>query len=248
MAGNVEALAKLRDVARHAGETGQVSRIEGLAAAECYARLAASVGTADDRRALVTLLLIRADELARMNHPHAGLRREATHHLKALADAGDDLAGAELLTLANGPGLLPDLPAETSDSIAATFAAAARGDVTALLGMADAAIAMTAFGSPRFDGLVQAEQYARLAAQMGSLPATMALAAILLLRWDDGVAGGLDHAVEALGLALPLVEAGHAPAAVLLSTALLDIFPADLTYLIGHLPALLAHISPEGTA
>ncbi len=242
----VGALGQLRDTARRAGDNGLVSQTEALAAAECYARLAAAIGTDQDRREFVAILLCRADQLASVGLPDGALRREAVEHLTALAAGGDDYAAGQLETLQQSSQVPDLLPAESIASMASTFASAARGDTQALLGMADAVMTMTLCGSPRFEGLVQAEQYTRLGVFGGCTASTIALAGVLLLRWDDGE--GLEHAVEALGLLMPLVEQDHPQAVGLVTITLMDLAPADLGHLVSRLPALLAHCSPEGNA
>ena len=247
--GSAAALSNLRDIARRAGETGQVSCVESLAAAECYARLAAAVGTTQDRRELVSILLVRAEQLARVNLPHAALRREAAEHLTVLAASDDDLAAAQLNALCYVPALSDTLPAETAANIASTFVSAARGDAEALIGMADAAMAMTLCGHPKFEGLIQAEQYTRLAAQVGNRSAKSALAGVLLLRWSMGDAlSDRDHAVEAFGILLQVIDDGDDAVAAMLSVAMCDLPAPDLTYFVRHHPQLLAHCSPGGSA
>ena len=129
-AGSASAQLGLADAAIKAGAEGFVRQLESLIAAETWARLAAAIGGAEEQRALVGVLLARADFEVR----HGGIgmsawyENEARRVLKLLVALDDPNAKSALDEL----GPVDDDHEGPDIQNVAQLAAAARGDVNAL--------------------------------------------------------------------------------------------------------------------
>lgn len=240
----------LVDLAIAAGASGQMRQIESLMAAETWARLASSVGEAPEHRALVGVLLARAEfEASRgavdMTGWYVG---EAKRVLKLLAALGDPDANAAIEELGGRDRQHP----EPDAVLMANLTKAANGDFDALATLFDDAYAL--IGSPACEPLeafTACELYARLGASQGDSGHIRRLAGIMLKRaeWEhnEGSAELAAAAVsDAVSLLTILVDAGDTAMAPWLSLVVETAPRNCVVKAAATFPTVLRFIDPEG--
>ncbi|GEM71129.1 hypothetical protein SAQ01S_08950 [Sphingomonas aquatilis NBRC 16722] len=253
--GSVEAYRALREQALELGLAGEVSRLESLTAAECYAYLAASIGDAQDRRRLAGILIARADYRAMRGCTNPFFRMEAAHWLRGLADAGDVEAADQLDAMGVGPVWEEDrAQTELRTNILANFADAARGDLNALASMSENNLRSVADGDGRLEALVKAEQFARIGSFSGDPLMRMRLAGVVLLRREYELRDGGSRfracwaANESVGLLLTLCNEGIADAWPPLANLIASLSRPEVALIAADIPEVLSVINPEGHA
>ena len=251
-AGSTSAHLGLVDLAIAAGACGSCRQIESLAAAETWARLAAAGGGKDENRALVGVLLARAEfEIGRCAVYNAqwyeGEARRVLKLLMALDDADARQALEELGAPPEGEHHEPDLLVFTN------LAAAARGDLAALGSLCDEAFRLLHDGqSDPIEALTAGELYARLASASGDADQMRRLAGVLLKRaeyeYREGWAALADNAVaEATVLLSILVDTGDHSMASWLSMLVNESPMPAIATATRHRPTILKFIEPQGT-
>lgn len=235
--GSVAAQLGLIDLALAAGASGFVRQIEGLIAAETWARLAASAGGESERRALAGVLLARAEfEEARSNDYNANWYRDEAN--KLLGACEDDSAS---------PG---DDPA--ADQLARRLEGAAKGNLVALCQLYDAAAQriLADKGDP-IEALVAGELYSRLGSESGDADQLVRLSAILIARsryeFDAGAYGPAASAIgEAAIILAGLAETGNTEAASWLAEASHSMLSLGIAAAAKFQPAILKYIPSRG--
>lgn len=249
--GSVAAQLGLIDVALAAGANGTCRPIESLVAAETLARLAAANGGSDESRALIGVLLARAEfELSRDAIYNAEwYHGQARGVLQNIADAGDPDAAAVLAQVDD------EMPAATTldGALQAHLRAASQGDLASLTALYDmAAESIIAGQGDLLEALVVAELYARMAAAIGGERHFRRLIAILTARarYEREIGSTpLEQIVtaEAAALMVAAVEGGDRQ--VLPWLAALVAQPANRGIIAAavQIPELLNYMPAEGT-
>jgi hypothetical protein len=249
--GSLAAHLGLVDRAMAAGAAGTCRQIESLAAAETWARLAAAAGGRDENRALVGVLLARAEfEIGRCAAYNAqwyeGEARRVLKLLVAMDDADARQALEELGEPPEGEHDEPDVLVFTN------HAAAARGDIAALGSLCDEALCLLHGGqSDPIEALTAGELYARLGSVSGDSNQMRRLAGVLLKRaeyeYREGWAALADNAVaEAASLLSILVDTGDHSMVAWLSMLVNESPITAIAAAIRQRPTILKFIDTEG--
>lgn len=250
--GNVAAQLGLVDHAIAAGAAGTCRKIEALAAAETWARLAAAGGGADESRALVGVLLARAEfEVGRCSVYNAQwYEGEARRVLKLLVSLDDEDAKQALEELGEPPEGEHNAP---DVLVFKNLSAAAKGDLTALGSLCDEAFRLLQVGgTDPIEALTAGELYARLGSVSGDADQMRRLAGILLKRaeyeYGEGWAALADNAVaEAAVLLSILVDTGDQSMASWLSILVTESALPAIVTAARHRPTILKFLEPQGT-
>lgn len=250
-AGSASAQLGLVDLAIAAGASGAVRQIESLIAAETWARLAAANGGVDEQRALVGVLLARAEfEVTRCSVDGAAwYDGEARRILKLLVALDDPDAQRALDELGEPGEARPEGPDAQE---LALLSAAAQGDIYALDSLSEQAMSLFYSGAANaLEALTVAEIYARLGAASGKSGLMRRLAGVRLkraeLEYRDGSeALGNDAVTEAAVLLSIMTDCGDGSMAPWLQMLVSDAPRAAIAAATWHRPSILKFIEPEG--
>lgn len=251
-AGSASAQLGLVDLAIAAGASGTLRQIESLISAETWARLAAANGGVDEQRALVGVLLARAEfEIRRCSVDGAAwYEGEARRILKLLVALDDADARQALVDLGEPGETQPEPP--TADDLA-ILSSAARGDLHALDALSEQAMSLYYSGAANaLEALTVAELYAHLGATSGNSGLMRRLAGVRLKRaefeYGEGFSALGDAAVaDAAVLLSIMVDCGDAPMAPWLQILANDAPKSAVAAAVRGRPTILKFIEPEGT-
>ena len=250
--GSAAAQLSMVDCAMSAVGCGPKSQLEALAAAETWARLAAANGGIDEQRALVRVLLSRAEFEVHRAAPDgaAWYEGEARRILKLLVALDDQEAAQALVELGPVKGEQPECP---SAQTLATLAAAACGDLTAIDTLCEEAYTFFQTGQANAtEALTIAELYARMGAASGHGGLMRRLAGVLLKRaeleyQDAAWAEGDALVTEAAVLMSIMVDCGDLSVAPWLELLVVDAPRTALASSVVSRPTILKFIEPEGS-
>ena len=249
--GSLAAHLGLVDLAIAAGASGEVRQIESLIAAETWARLAASAGGVAEHRALVGVLLARAEfEDDRFNQSMVTwYRGEARRILKLLIAMDDPDAAQALVEI--GPAI--DVQHHDPDvSLMADLSKAAKGDLLILAALFDEAYnRLGTDGCDPLEALTVCELYARLGASVGDGGHMRRLAGTMLKRaeWEyaDGSSIIADAAISDAAVVLSiLIECGDTTMVPWLSLMVEGQRRLAVAAAICARPSILRFVEPEG--
>ncbi|MEH3099820.1 hypothetical protein [Sphingomonas adhaesiva] len=251
-AGSASAQLGLVDLAIAAGASGAVRQIESLIAAETWGRLAAANGGVDEQRALVGVLLTRAEfEVTRCSVDGAAWYDGEARRILKLLVALDDADAQRALDELGEPG--ETQPAGPDAQELALLSAAAQGDIYALDSLSEQAMSLFYSGAANaLEALTVAELYARLGAASGNSGLMRRLAGVRLkraeLEYRDGSETlGNDAVADAAVLLSIMVDCGDASVAPWLQFLANDAPMSALEGAVRHRPTILKFIEPKGT-
>lgn len=249
--GSVAAHLGLVNLAIAAGASGAVRQIESLIAAETWARLAAANGGIEEQRALVGVLLARAEfEVVRCSMDGAAWYDGEARRVLKLLVALDDADAQRALDEMGEPA--EDQPEGPDAQELALLSAAAQGDIYALDALSEQAMSLFYSGAANaLEALTVAELYSRLGAASGNSGLLRRLAGVRLkraeLEYRDGSeALGDDAITEAAVLLSIMVDCGDASMAHWLQILVNDAPMSALKGAVRHRPTILRFIEPEG--